>query len=120
MTAGTTPMRTSVKAKVAVSTATAMSQAASSPIPPARAGPATRATTGCGRGQDRAQDRGELRDPLRAGHRTAGLPQVHAGAEDRTGVAQDDHADGRVGDRRVEVVLQLAAELRRQGVAVAR
>ena len=72
-----------------------------------------------GRGQDRAQDRGELRDALRAAG-AAGLPQVHAGAEDRTGVAQDDHPDGRVGDRRVEVVLQLAAELRGQGVAVAR
>ena len=72
------------------------------------------------RGQDRAQDRGELRDALRAGRRAAGLPQVHAGAEDGTGVAQDDDADGRVGDRRVEVVPQLTAELRRQGVAVAR
>ncbi len=118
MTAGTTPMRTSVKAKVAVSTATATSQAASSPIPPARAGPATRATTGLGAVRIVRRIAGNSATPWRAG--AAGLPQVHAGAEDRTGVAQDDHPDGRVGDRRVEVVLQLAAELRGQGVAVAR
>ena len=39
-------MRTSVNAKVASRTATAMSQAATRPTPPARAGPATRAMTG--------------------------------------------------------------------------
>ena len=46
ITAGTTPIRTSVKANVASFTATAMSQAATSPMPPARAGPASFATTG--------------------------------------------------------------------------
>ena len=48
ITAGTTPIRTSVNAKVADRPATATSQAAISPIPPARAGPPTRATTGFG------------------------------------------------------------------------
>ncbi len=48
MIAGTTPMRTSVKAKVASAGARAMSAAATRPIPPARAGPLRRATTGLG------------------------------------------------------------------------
>ena len=44
--AGATPTRTSVKAKVAASAATAMSAAAMRPMPPARAWPLTRTMTG--------------------------------------------------------------------------
>ena len=46
--AGATPTRTSVKANVLASAATAMSAAAMSPSPPARACPLTRAMTGTG------------------------------------------------------------------------
>ena len=48
ITAGATPTRTSVKAKVAEAGATARSQAATNPMPPARTCPFTRATTGWG------------------------------------------------------------------------
>ena len=68
ITAGTTPMRTSLNANVAVCAATAMSQAATMPTPPARAGPASLATTGFGLVQMLFQDRGELVDAL-AGRR---------------------------------------------------
>ena len=46
--AGIRPMRTSVRQNFASNEATAMSQAATSPMPPAKAGPCTRATVGLG------------------------------------------------------------------------
>ena len=49
--AGVAPIRTSLNANVAGSGATAMSQAAIRPIPPARALPFTRQTTGLGLSQ---------------------------------------------------------------------
>ncbi len=51
ITAGTTPIRTSLNAKVASWAAIATSHAATSPTPPARAGPLIRATTGVGDSQ---------------------------------------------------------------------
>ena len=63
MTAGTTPIRTSLNANVASCAATAMSQAATSPTPPARAGPASRASTGVGEVQIRSRMAGNSLTP---------------------------------------------------------
>ena len=62
-------MRTSEKAKVADGAATTMSAAAMMPMPPARAGPATRTRTGFGQRGDPLQDRRQLANALSAGRR---------------------------------------------------
>ena len=63
ITAGTMPIRTSEKANVADDPATTTSQAASSPTPPARAGPRTTATTGFGEFQMASSSSGNSRTP---------------------------------------------------------
>src|SRR3954467_3076541 len=63
ITAGTTPMRTSLNAKVADAPATTTSHAASSPTPPARAGPRTAASTGLGEDQIAERISGNSRTP---------------------------------------------------------
>ena len=100
ITAGITPSRTSVKAKVAAVEQTAMSAAAMRPSPPARAGAADpgdhRLRALPDRGQHLAHPAGRH---VPAGERGGGLLQIGAGAEDRPGVAQHDHPDRVVGDR---------------------
>ena len=63
MTAGTSPSRTSEKPKVAEAPATTTSQAASSPTPPARAGPRTAASTGFGELHSSCSRSGNSRTP---------------------------------------------------------
>src|SRR3954469_99813 len=63
MRAAPSPSRTSENAKVADSAATTTSQAASSPTPPARAGPRTTATTGLGECQIDSSRSGNSRTP---------------------------------------------------------
>jgi hypothetical protein len=103
-----TPIRTSVNANVAVFAATAMSQAATRPTPPALAGPDSFATTGLGL-VHLGQDRRELLHALVARVRAACLLQVHPGAEHRAGVVEHDHSDHRVGNGCRQVARQFAA-----------
>ena len=90
MIAGATPMRTSVKANVIVGLTTTRSQAAISPMPPARTGPSTAAIDGAG--CDRAapsRAMNEVESPTRP---VTAFLQVGAGAEHRGRVGEDDHA----------------------------
>ena len=83
ITAGTTPTRTSVNANVAVSTATTMSAAAVRPMPPARAGPASCATTGLGDRAIRCRIAGSSRTPSAPGAAVASslrsMPELNTG-----------------------------------------
>ena len=96
-----------------------MSAAATIPIPPARTGPATRATTGFGFGHDRPLD---IDHPLRPDpHADRGrLGQVGTGAEHLQRRPDHDHPDGVVRARRLELLQQLTGELLRERVLVMR
>ncbi len=109
--AGATPTRTSVKANVLASAATARSDAAISPSPPARACPLTRAMTGTGLSTMHVRIVGH---PV--GRRTTALGEVGAGAEHRARARQDDGSHLRV----ARCVTQRLIELRRGGGPTAR
>jgi hypothetical protein len=118
MMAGATPMRTSLKPKVASASPTARSQAAIRPRPPARATPLTRATTGRGRLQDRGQDVREADDGWRPARSL--LLQVCARAERRLGPGEHDDPDAVLGERPEERRVQLRQQGPGQRVAVVR
>src|SRR3954469_8487941 len=75
MRAAPSPNRTSENAKLADSAATTTSQAASSPTPPARAGPRTTATTGFGECQIDASRSGNSRTPCSCAPPPAASPR---------------------------------------------
>ena len=83
MTAGISPIRTSLNAKVAVAATTTMSAAAMMPMPPARAGPATLARTGLGQWAIRRRMAGSSRTPCRPG--AAAASSLRSMPEQKTG-----------------------------------
>ncbi len=118
MTAGTTPSRTSVKAKldgVGGHGQVARRDQADA-AGPGRAGQPGH--DGLGGGPEQLEQRRELVDALLAGAAAAGLLEVHAAAEDRAGVREHEHPHRVVGERRAQRSPQLGAQLPRQGVAV--
>ena len=118
MTAGTSPSRTSENANVADSAATTTSQAASSPTPPARAGPRTTATTGFGEVQIASSRSGNSRTPWSCAPPPAASARSMPGAEDPAGVVEHDHPHGVVGEGVGEGLPQLGAQGPGERVAV--
>ena len=101
--------------------ATARSQAATRPIPPARAGPPTRASTGLGDSQIAVSSSGNAVTGMSCAAPAAGGGlEVHPGAEDPAGVREHDHPDGPVGQRRPQPGRELAHQPGRERVAVVR
>ena len=119
MIAAARPSFTSVSANVASSAATAMSAAATMPMPPARTGPATSATTGLPIVSDQPlQPHDRARALLHAAGRRLG--QVGAGAEHPARGPDQHHLDAVVGLGGLEPLEQLAHQLPGQRVAVVR
>ena len=113
--AGATPTRTSVKANVLASAATAMSAAAMRPRPPARAWPLTRAMTGTGLSTMDVRMSG-----MRLG---AAVPRSERSAPEQNTVPVPGEHDGpHVGVTGcvTQRLLQLRQEARRERVAVVR
>jgi hypothetical protein len=92
-----------------------MSQAATSPTPPASA---PDATTGFGARLGTGAHGWHLVHALACGPGAAGLLEVHSRAEHPPGVAEHDHPRRVVGQRDVQVCEELAAQLGGQRVAV--
>ena len=121
ITAGITPSRTSVNANVASRVQTAMSAAAIRPSPPARAGPATRATTGLGNSQSAASTSASISAGTRPASRASAV-SFRSAPEQKTGPVCESTTTRTAGsvDAVAERVQQLGHQGRGEGVAVGR
>ena len=113
ITAGTRPSRTSENAKDADDAATTTSQAAASPTPPARAGPADDGDHRLGRGPDRSSSSGNSRTPWSCAPPPAASARSMPGAEHPAGVVEHDHPHGVVGERVARAAARSCARIAR-------